>query len=340
MVSVTGLSYSTNKIRVYNNADPGITVRSATYTGLALRSTSSIDYTFHFDRRVSGVADTDFEFASGTTAIGCVIDADETVSNDVAVHVSGCGTSGDVILKLKANSVQYASSTGPSTAYSASTITIDNLRPSITRFSTTVRGRTNWPMITYDLQFSESISGLSSSLFRNAGSATGCQFAPSGSSGAGFYVQVTNCSSTGTLMPRLNISGLTDRMGLVPSSGVYTVGALLTLDRVSPTLKVTSYTPSSTKLRVIPLTFVALNRGEQLRCSTITASDFRLQNGRFISSTGTGGKCKVKIASTFSRTGSGFTSLAKSPSFSVSDVAGNTSSTVSMGTYNWFIQPA
>lgn len=61
----------------------------------------------------------------------------------------------------------------------------------------------------YTLTFTESISGLSSSSFTNAGTATGCVFTPSASTGTSVTVSVA-CTGAGSLIARLNSNAVQD----------------------------------------------------------------------------------------------------------------------------------
>jgi methionine-rich copper-binding protein CopC len=63
--------------------------------------------------------------------------------------------------------------------------------------------------LSYGLAFSESVSGLTSADFTNTGTATGCTFSPSASSGTTFTVSVS-CSSDGTVVLRLISGAVTD----------------------------------------------------------------------------------------------------------------------------------
>lgn len=63
--------------------------------------------------------------------------------------------------------------------------------------------------LSYTLIFSEAVSGIAAGDFSNTGTATGCVFSPSSSSGTSVTVSVT-CSSDGTVIVRLSPNSVTD----------------------------------------------------------------------------------------------------------------------------------
>jgi large repetitive protein len=69
---------------------------------------------------------------------------------------------------------------------------------------------------TYTLAFSTSITGLTAGDFTNKGTATGCAFSPSASSGTSFTITISSCSS-GTLIAQINAGSVTTSVGAVSS---------------------------------------------------------------------------------------------------------------------------
>ena len=112
---------------------------------------------------------------------------------------------------------------------------VQNLRaswlPSVTRSTS----RT----IDLTLDFSESITGLTTSDFTNAGTATGCAFTPATSSGSSISVQVV-CQSDGTLVPVLTAGAVSGVSVTGPSSA--TPGPAVPIDSIAPTLTVDAST--------------------------------------------------------------------------------------------------
>lgn len=337
MVSVDNLSYSTNRIRVRNEPDPGIRVMASSVAGGEYRNDPNMTYSFRMDRVVSGASVDDFEFDTSTTATGCSINSVSINDLDVLVEVTGCSDSGEVVLKMKANSMQFGSDTGPDTAYTASLVTIDSVAPSATSFTTSEPSVTKSAEITYSLQFSEAVEGIDGDDFVNTGNAINCEFEPSGSSGTTITVTVTGCSNSGTLRPQLVTTNITDLAGNSPVAEVITASGTIKIDRVPPQLRFKTVTAKKTKLRTLTFSVRATNLKESLRCSTITKDDFVITKGKFISSTSKKGKCLVKIRSTIKASGRGTTQVAKSGRLQISDMAGNIQSSVSGLSLKWTI---
>lgn len=118
----------------------------------------------------------------------------------------------------------------------------------------------------FQLAFSESISGLASADFSNTGTATGCVFTPSGSTGSFFNVAVTNCSE-GTLALRLVPDSVIDSSSNAgPTLEVVT--DFITIDRTVPTA---SWTVPASPATALPLSYtLTFNEG----ISGLTSSDF------------------------------------------------------------------
>ena len=64
--------------------------------------------------------------------------------------------------------------------------------------------------MSFTLTFSESVSGIASGDFSNAGTATGCTFAPSGSTASPLITVSVTCASDGTVIARLAANAVTD----------------------------------------------------------------------------------------------------------------------------------
>jgi alpha-tubulin suppressor-like RCC1 family protein len=121
-------------------------------------------------------------------------------------------------------------------ADATTTLTLDRVGPAVSAFSSAVASPTNTTSIGYTLTFSESITGLTSGDLSNAGTATGCAFAPSASAGTTFTITVTGCSATGTLQPRLVGGGVADSAGNAGPASAADATTTLTLDRVAPSV--------------------------------------------------------------------------------------------------------
>jgi hypothetical protein len=109
----------------------------------------------------------------------------------------------------------------------------------------------NAALVTFSLQFSESVSGLSSADFTMAGTATACQLAVSGS-GTTYAVAVSSCSS-GTL----SLSLLANSVQGVLAGPAFAVNSdSITLDYVNPTATIASPgSPNNSSLQNFVVTF-------------------------------------------------------------------------------------
>ncbi len=180
---------------------------------------TSITYALTFNERVDGVEGEDFINAG--TATGCTFTpASSSVagSTPLTVTVTDCSDTGTLIPVLTADSVaDAAGNSGPASVYTATTtLTLDREVPWVSYFNTTATSPNNSTTITYNLTFSENVTGISSGDFSNSGTATGCSFSPSASTATGgtpITLTITNCSATGTLRPRLAGNGVTDAAG-------------------------------------------------------------------------------------------------------------------------------
>lgn len=337
MVSLDDVSYSTNKIRVYNRADTGIQVLSAGNVDGTSTNQTALDFVFAMDRTVTDVSIDDFEFADSTTATGCEIDGVDVQGTNIHVYVSGCSDAGDVALRLKANSLSFSGLIGPTEAFTSTLVTIDSIRPGVIRFNSSERSPSNKTSIQYTLQFDEVVQDLSGSDFVNAGTATGCRFATNQSTGSNFTITITRCSTMGTLKPRLINSGIADLAGNSPETEWVQTAVVIKLDRVAPKLVFKAVTVSRTKSRTLSFTVAGRSRSEELKCSTVTAADFVITKGKFVSSRTRGNACLITVKSTIATTATGTTQVAKSRALSITDTAGNRHSGLSGLSINWTI---
>lgn len=138
-VSFTGRS-------VTNNSTADLVAPTASWTEPATPSSSrTLSYTLTFSEVVSGITAGDFSLTG--TATGCVATPASSTAN-VAVSVSvTCTSDGTIIVRLGANSVSdAASNTGPTSAVTASTVTIDTpVNTTSTSSTTTVAPSVSTP---------------------------------------------------------------------------------------------------------------------------------------------------------------------------------------------------
>ena len=120
----------------------------------------------------------------------------------------------------------------------------------------------------------------------------------------------------------------TDRAG----NSVTGTAVSFTLDNTAPSgVAFSGQSTSPTTSTALSFTVTAANSGETLDCATLTSGDFIFSNATFGSASGSGLTCTVSINSTVTALTYGFSSVDKSGSFSISDVAGNTQGTVVSG---------
>ncbi|MBU6337987.1 MAG: C-type lectin domain-containing protein, partial [Acidobacteria bacterium] len=215
----------------------GVDGTAPTATWSSVPSTPSnanpLSYTLTFSEPISGLTSSDFMNSAGAPATGCTFTPASSSGTVINVSVSGCSASGTVIARLDANSVtDAAGNLGPASAVSASSVVLDRTAPTAT-WGSAPSSPTNATSLTFPITFSESVSGIASGDFTNAGTATGCSFAPSAASGTSVNIVVTGCSE-GTLTPRLAAGGVSDAAGNTAPSTALNAGTV-TIDRTAPT---------------------------------------------------------------------------------------------------------
>ncbi|MBU6337863.1 MAG: C-type lectin domain-containing protein, partial [Acidobacteria bacterium] len=193
-----------------------------------------LSYTLTFSEPISGLTSSDFLNVAGAPATGCTFTPASSSGTVINVSVSGCSASGTVIAYLNANSVtDAAGNLGPASAVSASSVVLDRTAPTVT-WGSAPSSPTNATSLTFPINFSKSVSGIASGDFSNAGTATGCSFAPSNSSTSTFVnVVVTGCSE-GTVIPRVAAGAVSDTAGNTAPSSALDAGTV-TIDRTAPT---------------------------------------------------------------------------------------------------------
>jgi hypothetical protein len=171
-------------------------------------------YTLVFNTSVTGIAAGDF--SNTGTATGCVFTPSSSSGSSVTVSVV-CSSDGTVVARIAAGAVSASGMTGPVSGVSASSVTIDTDVPTVswTEPSSASSSRT----LNYTLVFNRSVTGIAAGDFSNTGTATGCVFTPSGSSGSSATVSVV-CSSDGTVVARIAADAVTASGMTGPVSGV------------------------------------------------------------------------------------------------------------------------
>ena len=210
----------------------------------------SLSYNLTFNEGVTGLTAADF--TNTGTATGCVFSpasATATAATAVAVAVTGC-SSGTVVLTLAAGSVNdLVGMPGPASNLAATAITLDINGPVVTDMATTFAGAlTSATNVTFTTKFDQATSGIAAADFENAGTATGCVFAPAAATIAAntnLTITVTGCSE-GTLIPRLKAGSVTDAVGNTGPATASTLSTSIVLDNSAPTASITTAVPAST----------------------------------------------------------------------------------------------
>ncbi|MBU6364515.1 MAG: hypothetical protein KGQ95_09905, partial [Acidobacteria bacterium] len=248
-------------------------------------------FTLTFSESVSGIAPGDFSNAG--TATGCTFAASAASGSSVTVTASNC-SEGTVAPRLTAGAVSdLAGNTGPATAATATAVTIDRTGPTAT-WGTAPATPTNATSITYPLSFAEQVVGITAADFTNQGTATGCVFTPSASTGTSIDVVVTACSE-GTLIPRLLADAVSDGAG---NTGPATNrdGATTTIDRTPTTATWTPpATPTNSSSQSFTLAFgdsvSGLASSDITNTGTATGCTFGVSAASGTSVTVTAGNC-------------------------------------------------
>jgi hypothetical protein len=195
-------------------------------------NSTSIAYTLVFSESVTGLTAGDFSNQGTATSCSFGISGSGTT---YTVTVTGCSTSGTLTPRLASATVaDAAGNTGPASSADGSTLTLDRGAPTAASFTTSASNPTNATTISYSLVFSESVTGLATGDFSNAGTATGCSFGVTGS-GTSYTIAVTGCSTTGTLELTLASASVNDAAGNAgPAADA--VASEITIDRTAITV--------------------------------------------------------------------------------------------------------
>ncbi|MGI9186842.1 MAG: beta-propeller fold lactonase family protein, partial [Gaiellales bacterium] len=233
----------------------------------ALTNSTTATYTLSFSQNVAGLDASYFTIDGASTSTGWTVSSVTPVSTidsangnvlasggyssgpyTVTLTGTASSPSGTVILKLNANAVANDAApiqTGPLTAATATTLTYDKTAPSVTSFAPNalfINGST----VTYALQLSEAVIGLTASDLSVGGTATGWGVASvtaAGSPGAYTVTLTTSGTSEGTIIPTLAAASVADLAG---NSGpaAASVGTAVTADYTAPIIA--SFVPAAT----------------------------------------------------------------------------------------------
>lgn len=224
-----------NGLVVLTMLRPGVSSFAATVTSPSNQS-ASLTYNLQFSEPVSGLLQSEISLSG--TSTGWSITSFSGSGASYVVGLTGSSvTSGTVILTVAQDAVtsDATTQTGPSTATESTTMTID-LDPPGASVTSAPSSPASTMSLTFGLTFTESVTGIIAADFVNAGTAAGCVFAPSASSGSSVNVVVTQCQE-GSLQLRLLANTLTDAAGNTgPTSDVTSSVVTLAASSLSVTV--------------------------------------------------------------------------------------------------------
>ena len=108
--------------------------------------------------------------------------------------------------------------------------------PTVSTFSSSTATPRNDSNASYSVVFSQSVTGLATDDFENAGTATGCSYTVTGS-GTTYTLSISSCSD-GTIQPRIKTNSVAGSTFDGPASAATTTSTI-TKDSVAPTASVT-----------------------------------------------------------------------------------------------------
>ena len=211
-------------------------------------SSSTLTYSLTFDTDVTGLTAADFE-TTGTSTGWAVDSVTGSGAGPYTVTLKGTSASdGTVGVKLLKEAGQSptgdASPAADKEAGEGAKVTIDHTAPG--GFATEAGGVTNASSLTYDLDFSEAVTGLTASDLSVGGTATG--WSVSSVSGSGTHWSVTITPSSGATDGTVNVtlaagSVLDGASNAGPGTDVSTADT--TVDRTAPAAPVFTAVPGS-----------------------------------------------------------------------------------------------
>ena len=201
-------SRSGNGVVVISLLNPSVTYTTSTSSP---SNVTTLTYQLAFSEAVTGFTESDLSL-SGTSSGWTLQSLTGSGQNYTAILSSASPSSGSVVLTLATQSVTgtVTGQLGPTSATST-TMSID-VDPPTASFSSQPASPAAAMSLTFGLSFNESVTGLGAADFSNSGTALGCVFTPSSSSGTSMNVVVTQCQE-GTLQLVLQSGAVLDAAG-------------------------------------------------------------------------------------------------------------------------------
>ena len=160
------------------------------------------------DESVTGITASAFTVSGTSCVIGTVSGSAATYT----VNVTGCSATSTAALTLKANiASDPAANTGPASAITSSSVTVDRVVPAVTSILKGTTSRND--LIVYELTMSESVTGMDSAGADWLVSGTGCKITKLTGSGASYSMWVTDCADGVKASIALRANALADAAG-------------------------------------------------------------------------------------------------------------------------------
>lgn len=250
-------------------------------------SSDSITYSLTFDTDVTGLTAADFE-ATGTSTGWAVDSISGSGSGPYTVTLKGTSTTdGTVGLKLAKDAGQSATGDNSPTASveagSGAKVTIDHTAPG--GFATETGGITNNTSLTYALDFSEAVTGLTAADLTVGGTATGWTVTSVSGSGKHWTVTVSAGSGAtdGTVKLTLAAGSVLDAASNAgPGTDVSTAES--TVDRTAPAAPTLTKVPGAKTGEAMSSIAWTGEDGGSFECSTTAGSWYPCRSPEAVSS--------------------------------------------------------
>jgi hypothetical protein len=255
VVTASGCSAGTFKLTLSANTVSGIatgpiadrnapdvvierTPPMATLAALASPTNALIlDFNISFSESVTGLAASDFLLNGASCQIGTISGSGQSY----VVPISACSDGSEVSLTLAANSVaDGAQNTGPIFNVDSATIQVDR---SAANPVWSTPASTSFVSPSFEINFSEAVTGFTSNDLANSGTATGCSIALASQTVTRYAVTTSGCS-LGTILLSVAQNSYTDALGNLGPTTV-SVARLVTLIAQPAPTPTASPTPSA-----------------------------------------------------------------------------------------------
>ena len=196
-----------------------------------------LNFTISFSELVSGLTGSDFLLNGASCQIGTISGSGQSY----VVPVSACADGSEVSLTLAANSVaDGAQNTGPFSNVNSMTVQVDRSAANPV-WSTSVS--TSFVSPSFEINFSEAVTGFTSNDLANSGTATGCLISLASQTVTRYSVTTSGCS-LGTVLLSVAQNSYTDPLGNLGPTTVSVARLVTVIAQPAPT-PTASPTPSA-----------------------------------------------------------------------------------------------